>query len=183
MLGLLVAGAVIAYLATLTWGLGLPRMGTALSLGAVATAGAWLLGASWSPDNAAISAMNGASRMASGLLLGSTLTAMLLGHYYLTAPAMSIDPLKRAVAILAAALFAHAAGRGRRLGSPQGTDRGQPNVESGAFGVVAPGAVGPWVPRYGRRRLVDLENGPDPLERSLQLESSTLRPYSSPWAS
>jgi hypothetical protein len=106
MLGLLVAGAVMAYLATLTWGLGLPRFGTALSLGVAATAAAWLFGASWSPDKSAQGAMNAASRLASGLLLGSTLTAMLLGHYYLTAPAMSIDPLKRAIAHLAAALVA-----------------------------------------------------------------------------
>jgi hypothetical protein len=106
MLGLLVAGAALAYLATLTWGLGLPRLGIALSLGAAATAGAWLLSASWSPPHSALGAMNGASRVASGLLLGSTLTAMLLGHYYLTAPAMSIDPLLRAVAVLSAALCA-----------------------------------------------------------------------------
>ena len=34
-----------------------------------------------------------------------TLTAMLLGHHYLTAPAMSIDPLKRVVALMAWALI------------------------------------------------------------------------------
>ena len=37
------------------------------------------------------------SRMVSGLLIGSTLTAMLLGHHYLTAPTMSIQPLERVV--------------------------------------------------------------------------------------
>jgi hypothetical protein len=36
--------------------------------------------------------------------MGSTLTAMLLGHHYLTAPAMSIDPLKRFVRCLALGL-------------------------------------------------------------------------------
>jgi hypothetical protein len=44
--------------------------------------------------------------LSSGLLLGTTLAAMLLGHYYLTAPAMSIEPLKRTVAMVATALAA-----------------------------------------------------------------------------
>jgi hypothetical protein len=38
--------------------------------------------------------------------MGATLTAMLLGHYYLTAPAMTIEPLKRAVLMIAWALAA-----------------------------------------------------------------------------
>ncbi len=37
------------------------------------------------------------ARFASAFWLGSTLTAMLLGHYYLTAPAMSIAPLMRLI--------------------------------------------------------------------------------------
>ena len=39
-------------------------------------------------------ALNAAGRLASAFLMGATLTAMLLGHYYLTAPAMSIEPLR-----------------------------------------------------------------------------------------
>ena len=42
-----------------------------------------------------------AGRLSSGFLMGATLTAMLLGHHYLTAPAMSIEPLKRFVALMA----------------------------------------------------------------------------------
>ena len=44
--------------------------------------------------------------VSSGFLLGTTLTAMLLGHHYLTAPAMSIEPLNRIVTLLAWALLA-----------------------------------------------------------------------------
>ena len=62
---------------------------------AVATAG-WLALASRSVSPV-VWAFNTASRTASGFLLGATLTAMLLGHHYLTAPAMSIEPLKRFV--------------------------------------------------------------------------------------
>src|SRR5436305_563711 len=54
-------------------------------------------------------ALNAASRLASAALLGSTLTAMLLGHYYLTAPAMSIEPLKRFVRLMAASLAVRSA--------------------------------------------------------------------------
>ena len=47
-------------------------------------------------------------RLASAFLMGSTLTAMLLGHHYLTAPAMSIEPLRRFVRCMAWALVARA---------------------------------------------------------------------------
>ena len=93
---ILIAGAALAYMATIGWGLGLPRVAVLVTwLIAVATAG-WLALASRSASPV-VWAFNTASRTASGFLLGATLTAMLLGHYYLTAPAMSITPLKRFV--------------------------------------------------------------------------------------
>lgn len=66
---------------------------------------AWLAAASRSVS-APHWLFNAASRLSSGFLLGSTLTAMLLGHHYLTAPAMSIEPLKRIVTLLGWALLA-----------------------------------------------------------------------------
>ena len=53
-------------------------------------------------------AFNAASRAASGFLLGATLAAMLLGHHYLTAPAMSILPLKQFVRCMGLGLMARA---------------------------------------------------------------------------
>jgi hypothetical protein len=47
-----------------------------------------------------------ASAYASALLLGSALTAMLLGHSYLIAPTMSVAPLLRILALLLAAILA-----------------------------------------------------------------------------
>jgi hypothetical protein len=47
--------------------------------------------------------------MASALLLGSVVAAMLLGHSYLIAPTMSIEPLRRLIAWLALALVVRAA--------------------------------------------------------------------------
>lgn len=99
----LVAAAVIAYFSAILWGLGLPRFGAIASLFVVLITAVWLAVASQS--TLALSWLHGgASRLASGFLLGSTLTAMLLGHHYLTAPAMSIEPLKRATKLMACGL-------------------------------------------------------------------------------
>jgi hypothetical protein len=101
--GLVLAIAILSFAATLAWGLGLPRLGVPAALAIAATATVVLSltaeGGSWDRW-----ALNAASRLASACLLGSTLTAMLLGHYYLTAPAMSIEPLKRFVRWMAASL-------------------------------------------------------------------------------
>ena len=56
--------------------------------------------------SAGVWSANASSRLASGFLVGATLSAMLLGHYYLTAPAMTLEPLKRVVALIALGLGA-----------------------------------------------------------------------------
>ncbi len=102
---LVVGSAILAYISAVAWGLGLPKLGTlTLALVGLITAG-WLTAESYS-DGSGLWALNGASRSASGWLLGVTLTAMLLGHYYLTAPSMSIEPLKQVVSLIAVALAA-----------------------------------------------------------------------------
>jgi hypothetical protein len=102
---LVVAAAVLTYLATISWGLGLPRFGIGAGLLGLVVTAAWLVDSSRASD-AGLWALNTASRGASGLLLGATLTAMLLGHYYLIAPAMTIEPLKRSLNLIAAGLLA-----------------------------------------------------------------------------
>jgi hypothetical protein len=104
-LGLVVSAAISGYLSSVAWGLGLRRFGLATAaVCALATAG-WIL-ALRAPHDAGLWAANAASRLSSGFVLGATLTAMLLGHYYLTAPSMTIDPLKRATAMIACGLGA-----------------------------------------------------------------------------
>jgi hypothetical protein len=103
--GLLVAGSVLAYIATVSWGLGLPRLAAPATWLIVLACACWLILASRSAP-AALLVFNAASRFASAFLLGSTLTAMLLGHHYLTAPTMSIDPLKRYVRCIGWGLLA-----------------------------------------------------------------------------
>jgi hypothetical protein len=133
----LVAAAVMAYLSAILWGLGLPRFGAIIFLRVLFITAVWLGVASQS-TSALFWLHGGASRLSSGFLLGSTLTAMLLGHHYLTAPAMSIEPLKRIVELIAWGLAARCvlAALGLWL-SRQGTIGGlvesTPDVQSGMF--------------------------------------------------
>jgi hypothetical protein len=99
--------ALLAALASICWGLGLIREALRLTaLIGFATA-AWLLLASRA-DLPGLWAFSAVCRLVSGCLLGATLTAMLLGHHYLTAPAMSIEPLERSVRCMGWALAARA---------------------------------------------------------------------------
>jgi hypothetical protein len=92
--------AAFAFFASVAWGLGLPRVGVPLTAALALAAAGTLLACSRSLDGA-IWGLNASGRLASALLMGSTLTAMLLGHHYLTAPAMSIEPLQRFVRAMA----------------------------------------------------------------------------------
>jgi hypothetical protein len=117
----LIGGAFLAYLASVAWGLGLPNYGVGTSALAALLAAVWLAVASFT-GTPGLSAINAASRAASGFLMGSTLTAMLLGHQYLTAPSMTIDPLKRVLVMMAAALAARSALAGMGMWATQFAD-------------------------------------------------------------
>ncbi len=91
-----IVGAALAYIATIAWGLGLPRVAVVVNWLIMLVTACWLGWVSRG-ESPALWAFNTTSRLASGFLLGATLSAMLLGHHYLTAPAMSIEPLKRFV--------------------------------------------------------------------------------------
>ncbi len=104
----IVAGvAVLAYFGSVAWGLGLPRLGVPIAAAiALATGGVLVWGAGGSTWE--LHALNASGRLASASLMGCTLTAMLLGHYYLTAPAMSIAPLRILVRWMSWALWLRA---------------------------------------------------------------------------
>jgi hypothetical protein len=95
-----IGAAALGYLGAVTWGLGLPRVGQPVTAALALATGAALVAASRAPA-ADVWAVNAAGRVASAFLMGATLTAMLLGHYYLTAPAMTIAPLRRFVRCMA----------------------------------------------------------------------------------
>ncbi len=106
-LSLTVTLAVLAYVGSVVWGLGLPKVGVPVSGLMVAVGVGLLIWGSWDA-RPALWGLNTAGRLASSLLLGSTLTAMLLGHHYLNTPTMSIAPLRRFVGISAMSLVARA---------------------------------------------------------------------------
>ncbi|CAN5853401.1 hypothetical protein BH23PLA1_BH23PLA1_10650 [soil metagenome] len=93
----------LAFLASVAWGLGLPRVALPLTVLIVLASGV-LIGATAQASTTELWVLNGLGRGTSAGLMGSALTAMLLGHHYLTAPAMSIDPLRRLVRITGVAL-------------------------------------------------------------------------------
>jgi hypothetical protein len=93
---LTITAAVLSFVGSIAFGLGLPRLGLPITITTVALSVALLVLASL-PAPPVLAMLNAAGRLASAAVLGSSLTAMLLGHHYLTAPAMSIDPLRRFV--------------------------------------------------------------------------------------
>lgn len=99
---LTVAAAAGAFFGSILWGLGLPRLAVPVTAAVAALAGAVLVEGSW--HDGPVFVLNAASRLASAVLIGATLSAMLLGHHYLTAPAMSIDPLRKFVAAIGISL-------------------------------------------------------------------------------
>jgi len=96
-----------AYLAAVAWGLGLVRIAVPATAGVGLLTAAGLILASQS-DRLDLWAFNSLARLASGFLLGATLSAMLLGHHYLTAPTMTIQPLKASVRCIGVALVLRA---------------------------------------------------------------------------
>jgi hypothetical protein len=105
-----ILAALAAYASTVAWSLGYPRLGQLALL--IVCAGAALIQAWWVMPGLGTAAPHVgavAARMVPGVVLGSTLAAMLLGHHYLTAPAMSIGPLKRMIVTIAVALAVDAA--------------------------------------------------------------------------
>ena len=119
-----VVAAAVSYVGAVMWLYEKPRAGIfALALvAAAALAGAWLAvpaagasvgsaatdAASIDPTSAASMLLHRLDPFTSGLLLGVTMAAMLLGHWYLNSPGMQLEPLKRLVLLLAAAVLLRA---------------------------------------------------------------------------
>ncbi len=102
--------ALLSYVGAVLWLYERPRPGIAALAGIalVALAGAWLCGAapeSSTSASAGAVALEWLDPLVGGLVLGVTMAAMLLGHWYLNAPGMSLIPLKRLVLAMAAALL------------------------------------------------------------------------------
>ena len=88
------AAAILAWAGSVAWYARRDRLGTALcaASGLALAAGAVLVSTPGGPGLAA-----GLGALLSGLVVGLTVHAMLLGHWYLNAPGMRIDALKRTI--------------------------------------------------------------------------------------
>jgi hypothetical protein len=101
--------AAASYVAAVCWLYEKPRAGTA-ALVVIAVLG--LVGAVWATPVSGKPAdavwLCRADAAASGLLLGITMAAMLLGHWYLNAPGMKIAPLEKLNLLIGAAVVVRA---------------------------------------------------------------------------
>lgn len=102
-----VAAAVVAYVASAIWLYDAPRAGKL----AIALSGALALLATWQAargESTSLSPGSDAGRLieiiTSGALMGLVLGSMLLGHFYLNAPGMKLEPLRRLIQATALAL-------------------------------------------------------------------------------
>ena len=116
LLSLLGAAMALAFVGSLVWGLeGAPggRVFIVLTTLTLASALGWLEMTGSDPPPSATLLLGD---LTSSALLGSALTAMLLGHSYLIAPSMSLKPLVRMLAVLAVATLARLGLDGYALG-------------------------------------------------------------------
>src|SRR4051794_25627843 len=98
--------AILCYVGSLAWLFERASAGIVLlaALSAVALWGAWI-DTQWpaSSDHAR-TLLAALTPVTSGLVLGMTMAAMFLGHWYLNSPTMAIRPLERLVALMAASI-------------------------------------------------------------------------------
>lgn len=106
-----IAGAVLSYVSSVLWLYERPRPGI---VALVLTAAVALCGAALAAQPPAAEAWPAgrvlalADALAGGLVLGVTMAAMLLGHWYLNAPGMKLAPLRRLVLLAAGSVVLRA---------------------------------------------------------------------------
>ena len=102
-----VAGAVLSYIGSVMWLYEKPAAGRTLLL---LVAGVTLFGA-WQAQSASLGlplagqVLVWLDPLAGGLVLGTTMAAMLLGHWYLNTPTMHLAPLRRLLKLMALAVL------------------------------------------------------------------------------
>jgi hypothetical protein len=100
------AAAILSYAGSVCWLYEKPRAGlVALVLvAAVSLAGAWQTTDWQRATDATATILSALDPLTGGLVLGFTMAAMFLGHWYLNSPTMAIEPLKRLVVITGGAV-------------------------------------------------------------------------------
>jgi hypothetical protein len=101
----LICGVVVALVGSVIWTLDPPPLGR--TIGWLATLVFAIGAASFASQS--VNWLAWADAITSGLLLGGTLTAMLVGHSYLISPGLTIRPLMTMLSVCAVCLLARAA--------------------------------------------------------------------------
>ncbi len=103
--GVTIGGSVLSYLGSVIWLYEARRPGKTvlIALAALSGVGAILLWAGKTQSTGRW-AFAVADTLTSSLLLGATMTAMLLGHWYLNHPGMDLRPLRKLIAIQGVAI-------------------------------------------------------------------------------
>jgi hypothetical protein len=95
----------LTFLGSIVWALeGSPGGMIIMALAGLGLATSLAL-AEWNRDDVGALSYRLSADAASSIVLGSAMTAMLLGHFYLIAPGMSLTPLLRLLFVLAVAIF------------------------------------------------------------------------------
>jgi hypothetical protein len=103
--------AILSYMGSVLWLYEKPRAGI-VTLALISAVSLWgaLQTSDWHGANdAATTALVALDTVSGGLVLGITMAAMFLGHWYLNSPTMAIGPLARLVVMLGAAVCLRAA--------------------------------------------------------------------------
>jgi hypothetical protein len=101
-----IAAAILSYFGAVAWLYERPTLGLGF-LGAIAVTD---LAAAWGATSATSASsatwlLAGLDPASGGLVLGTTMAAMLLGHWYLNAPGMPLAPLVRLIGLLGVAVI------------------------------------------------------------------------------
>ncbi len=144
------SAAIFSYIGAVLWLYEKPRAGiVSLALVSATTLwGAWADTAWQRAESVSATILTALDPVTSGLVLGITIAAMFLGHWYLNTPTMAIQPLQRLVWLMGAAILLRAVVVGIGLGL-EISHAGWPDTEQlifislrwlsgllGAFGLV-----------------------------------------------
>ena len=99
--------AILSYVGSVIWLYEKPKPGIAILwvVSTIAIVGAWRVTIPAADAPAAVRLLTWLTPPTAGLVLGVTLAAMLLGHWYLNTPTMDMVPLRRLVLLLGAVVF------------------------------------------------------------------------------
>ena len=100
-------GAVLSYIGSVVWLYEKAAIGKIIlcAVAGLSLAGAILSGPVLATERITMITLSVWDIISSGLLLGTTLAAMLLGHWYLNTPTMKLQPLRRLVLLVIAAVI------------------------------------------------------------------------------